>query len=89
MVLAKRFGSRLELLIGEFQDLHPAYFDPMTATLQEFHDAIMAGHRAMLERYVQAGGARRASMRSARRCGARRSTRSCSHASPRPGRTSS
>jgi universal stress protein E len=54
MVLARRFGSRLELLIGEFQDLHAAYFDPMTATLQEFHDSVMAGHRAMLERYVQA-----------------------------------
>ena len=54
MVLAKRFGSRLELLIGEFQDLHAAYFDPMTATLQEFHDSVMAGHRAMLERRVEA-----------------------------------
>jgi len=54
MVFAKRFGSRLELLIGEFQDLHAAYFDPMTATLQEFHDTVMAGHRAALERYVQA-----------------------------------
>jgi universal stress protein E len=54
MVLAKRFGSRLELLIGEFQDLHAAYFDPMTATLQEFHDSVMAGHRAMLERHVEA-----------------------------------
>jgi universal stress protein E len=53
MVLAKRFGSRLELLLGEFQDLHAAYFDPMTATLQEFHDTLMAGHRSMLERYVQ------------------------------------
>jgi universal stress protein E len=53
MVLAKRYGSRLELLIGVFQDLHVAYFEPMTATLQEFHDSIMAGHRAMLERYVQ------------------------------------
>jgi universal stress protein E len=53
MVLAKRFGGRLELLLGEFQDLHAAYFDPMTATLQEFHDTLMAGHRAMLERYVQ------------------------------------
>jgi universal stress protein E len=53
MVLAKRFGSRLELLVGEFQDLHAAYFEPMTATLQEFHDTIMSGHRQMLERYVQ------------------------------------
>ncbi len=56
MVLAKRYGSRLELLIGVFQDLHVAYFEPMTATLQEFHDAIMAGHRAMLERYVKIAG---------------------------------
>jgi universal stress protein E len=54
LVLAKCFGSRMELLIGEFQDLHAAYFDPMTATLQEFHDTVMAGHRAMLERHVQA-----------------------------------
>ncbi len=57
MVLAKRFGSRLELLLSEFQDLHAAYFDPMTATLQEFHDAVMAGHRAALERSVQAAAA--------------------------------
>jgi universal stress protein E len=53
MVLARRHGSRLELLLGVFQDLHVAYFEPMTATLQEFHDSIMAGHRATLERYVQ------------------------------------
>ncbi len=53
MVLAKRFDSRLELLIAVFQDLHVAYFEPMTATLQEFHDSVMAGHRALLERYVQ------------------------------------
>ncbi len=53
MVLAKRYGSRLELLLAVFQDLHVAYFEPMTATLQEFHDSVMAGHRAMLERYVQ------------------------------------
>ena len=52
MVLARRHGSRLELLLAVFQDLHVAYFEPMTATLQEFHDSIMAGHRAMLERYV-------------------------------------
>jgi universal stress protein E len=57
MVLARRFGSRLELLVGEFQDLHGAYFEPMTATLQEFHDTIMAGHRAMLERFVQLAAA--------------------------------
>jgi len=57
MVLARRLGSRLELLVSEFQDLHAAYFDPMTATLQEFHDDVMAGHRAALERYVQAAAA--------------------------------
>jgi universal stress protein E len=54
MVLAKRFGSGLELLLAEFQDFHSGYFDPMTATLQEFHESVMAGHRALLERYVQA-----------------------------------
>lgn len=53
LTLAKRCGARLELLIGEFQDLHAAYFEPMTATLHEFHDTIMAGHRATLERHVQ------------------------------------
>jgi universal stress protein E len=53
LTLAKRCGAKLELLIGEFQDLHAAYFEPMTATLHEFHDSVMAGHRALLERYVQ------------------------------------
>ena len=56
VTLAKRYGSSLELLIAVFQDLHPAYFDPMTATPLEFHDSIMAGHRAMLERYVGQAG---------------------------------
>jgi universal stress protein E len=56
MVLAKRFGSGLELLLVEFQDLHAEYFDPMTGALQEFHDTVMAGRRASLERYVQAAG---------------------------------
>ena len=54
MVLARRFGSGLELLLTEFQDFHSGYFDPMTATPQEFHDGMLAGHRAMLDRYVQA-----------------------------------
>lgn len=54
LVLAKRFGSGLELLLAEYQDFHAGYFDPMTATLQQFHDGVMAGHRAMLERCVQA-----------------------------------
>ena len=53
VTLAKRYGSSLELLIAVFQDLHPAYFEPMTATSLEYHDSIMAGHRAMLERYVR------------------------------------
>ncbi len=57
MVLAKRFGSELELLLAEFQDFHAGYFDPMTATLQEFHDGVMAGHRALIERSVQAAAA--------------------------------
>ena len=56
MTLAKRYGSSLELLIAVFQDLHPAYFEPLTATPLEFHDSIMAGHRAMLERYVTQAG---------------------------------
>ena len=58
LTLAKPFGSRLELLISEFQDLHAAYFDPMTATVQQFHDAVLAGHRAALERYEQAAAQR-------------------------------
>jgi len=57
MVLAKRFDSELELLLAEFQDFHAGYFDPMTATLQEFHAAVMAGHRALIERCVQAAAA--------------------------------
>ena len=56
ITLAKRYGSSLELLVVVFQDLHPAYFEPMTATPVEFHDSIMAGHRAMLERYVRQAG---------------------------------
>ena len=51
--LARRHDARLELLIADFQDLHAAYFVPPTATLQEFHDSVMAGHRATLERYVK------------------------------------
>jgi universal stress protein E len=57
MVLAKRFGAELELLLAEFQDFHAGYFDPMTATLQEFHDGVMAGHRELLERYVKIAAA--------------------------------
>ena len=51
--LARRYDARLELLVADFQDLHAAYFVPATATLQEFHGSVMAGHRAMLERYVK------------------------------------
>jgi universal stress protein E len=51
--LARRYGARLELLVADFQDLHAGYFSPPTATLQEFHDEVLAGHRAMLERYVK------------------------------------
>jgi len=50
MVLARRFGARLELLMVDYQDLHAAYFSPPTATLQEFHDSVMAAHRHVLER---------------------------------------
>ncbi len=49
--LAQRFDARLELLIADFQDLHTAYFSPPSATRQEFQDTVLAGHRAMLERY--------------------------------------
>ena len=55
--LARRYEARLELLVADYQDLHAAYFTPPTATLQEFHDSVMAGHRAMLERYVQRAAA--------------------------------
>jgi universal stress protein E len=50
LLLAKRFGARLELLAVDYQDLHAAYFTPATATLQEFHDSVMAAHRHVLER---------------------------------------
>jgi universal stress protein E len=53
LVLARRFGARLELLMVDYQDLHAAYFSPPTATLQEFHDSVMASHRHVLERYTK------------------------------------
>lgn len=53
LLLAQRFGARLELLMSDYQDLHAAYFSPPSATVQEFHDAVMAAHRAMLEGYVR------------------------------------
>lgn len=55
--LARRHDARLELLVADYQDLHAAYFSPPTASLQEFHDSVMAGHQAMLERYVQRAAA--------------------------------
>jgi len=53
LMLAQRFGARLELLMSDYQDLHAAYFSPPSATVQEFHDAVMSAHRAVLEKYVQ------------------------------------
>lgn len=53
LVLARRFGARLELLMSDYQDLHAAYFSPPAATVQEFHDAVMSAHRAVLEKFVQ------------------------------------
>jgi universal stress protein E len=51
LLLARRFGARLELLMNDYQDLHAAYFTPPTATVQEFHDAVMGAHRQVLEKY--------------------------------------
>jgi len=53
LILAQRFGARLELLMSDYQDLHAAYFSPPSATVQEFHDAVMSAHRAVLESYVR------------------------------------
>jgi universal stress protein E len=53
LLLARRFGARLELLMSDYQDLHAAYFSPSTATVQEFHDAVMSAHRAVLEKYAR------------------------------------
>jgi universal stress protein E len=53
LVLARRFGARLELLMVDYQDLHAAHFSPPTATLQEFHDSVMASHHHVLERYTK------------------------------------
>jgi len=57
LVLARRFGARLELLMVDYQDLHAAYFSPPTATLQEFHDSVMASHHHVLERYTKQAAA--------------------------------
>jgi len=51
LLLARRFGARLELLMNDYQDLHAAYFTPPTTTVQEFHDAVMGAHRQVLEKY--------------------------------------
>ena len=51
LLLARRFGARLELLMSDYQDLHAAYFSPPGATVQEFHDSVLAAHRAALERW--------------------------------------
>ena len=56
LALARRTGARLELLVNEFQDLHLGYFEPMTATVQEFHDSLLAAHRKMLDEYVRVAG---------------------------------
>lgn len=52
LLLARRFGARLELLMSDYQDLHAAYFSPPRASVQEFQDAVMSAHRAVLEKYV-------------------------------------
>ena len=51
LLLARRFGARLELLMSDYQDLHAAYFSPPSASVQEFQDSVLAAHRAVLERY--------------------------------------
>jgi universal stress protein E len=51
LLLARRDGARLELLMTDYQDLHTAYFSPPTASLQEFHETVMAAHHAVLKRY--------------------------------------
>jgi universal stress protein E len=51
LTLARRFGARLELLMVDFQDLHPAYFSTPSASAQEFHDSVLAAHRQVLARF--------------------------------------
>jgi len=53
LLLARRFGARLELLMTDYQDLHAAYFSPPSATVQQFHDAVMSAHRGVLEKYAK------------------------------------
>ncbi len=51
LTLARRFDARLELLMVDFQDLHPAYFSTPTASAQEFHDSVLSAHRQVLARH--------------------------------------
>jgi len=50
LALAVRFGARIELLMVDYQDLHPAYFSTPSATAQEFQDSVLSAHRQVLER---------------------------------------
>jgi universal stress protein E len=50
LTLAVRFGARLELLMVDYQDLHPAYFSTPTASAQQFQDSVLSAHRQVLER---------------------------------------
>lgn len=59
LLLAQRFGARLELLMSDYQDLHAAYFSPPSASVQEFHDSVLAAHRAALERWQRRAEAAR------------------------------
>lgn len=51
LTLARRFGARLELLMVDFQDLHPAYFSTPSSSAQEFHDSVLSAHRQVLARH--------------------------------------
>jgi universal stress protein E len=53
LTLAQRFGASLELLMNDYQDLHAAYFSPPTATVQEFHEAVLGAHRVVLENFAR------------------------------------
>lgn len=57
LLLARRAGARLELLVTDYQDLHAAYFTPPAASHQEFHETVLAAHHAMLERYLRQAAA--------------------------------
>jgi universal stress protein E len=51
LTLARRFDARLELLMVDYQDLHPAYFSTPSASAQEFHDSVLSAHRQVLARH--------------------------------------